>query len=283
VKVLAARTETLVASLALGGIMVLPLAEIVARKFFSHAIPGSGAYAANLTLWLGMLGAAIAARDGKLLTLATGEFLPKGIIASVAHVMAGAFGACVATLLTVGGIALVKSDREVGDLIAGSVPIWVADLAIPIGFGLIAFRLVWKASPHWWGRALAALGIVAGLLLNQHRELIADTTLWPWMLLVVIAGVLGAPIFAVLGGFAMFANLVRGRRGSAGRRAAPRSRPPRCARSLRCSRADPESRSSCSAVCCCPRSSPSATASASRSACSRRPGHSACSSHCRCR
>jgi len=210
VRALAARTETLVASLALGGIMVLPLAEIFSRKVFSTAIPGSGAYAANLTLWLGMLGAAIAARDGKLLTLATGEFLPKGMIASVAHVIAGAFGTCVATLLTVGGIALVKSDRGVGDLIAGEVPVWVADLAIPVGFGLIAFRLVWKASPHWWGRALAALGIVAGLLLNQHRELITDTTLWPWMLLVVVGGVLGAPIFAVLGGFAMFANLVRG-------------------------------------------------------------------------
>ena len=72
--------ENRIASLALGGIMVLPLAEIVSRKLFGAAIPGSGAFASNLTLWLGMLGAAIAAREGKLLTLATGEFLPKGRI-----------------------------------------------------------------------------------------------------------------------------------------------------------------------------------------------------------
>src|SRR5262245_54289524 len=190
--------------------MVLPLAEILSRKFFSHAITGSGAFASNLTLWLGMLGAAIAARDGKLLTLATGEFLPKGVVAAVAHVIAGGVGAMISTLFTMGGIALVKSDREVGDLIAGTLPVWVADLAIPIGFGLIAFRLVWKASPHWWGRALALTGIVAGLLLNQHREFITDTSLWPWLLLVIVAGILGAPIFAILGGFAMFSNLVRG-------------------------------------------------------------------------
>jgi tripartite ATP-independent transporter DctM subunit len=210
VKALAVRAETLVASLALGGIMVLPLAEIVSRKFFSHAITGSGAFASNLTLWLGMLGAAIAARDGKLLTLATGEFLPKGLVSSIAHVVSGGVGAMISTLFTMGGIALVKSDKEVGDLIAGTLPLWVADLAIPIGFGLIAFRLVWKASPHWSGRALALLGVVAGLLLNQHRELITDTSLWPWLLLVIVAGVLGAPIFAILGGFAMFSNLVRG-------------------------------------------------------------------------
>src|SRR5205823_7576028 len=32
----------------------------------------------------------------------------------------------------------------------------------------------------------------------------------PWFVLVVVAGVLGAPIFALLGGFALFASLVRG-------------------------------------------------------------------------
>src|SRR5881409_2993607 len=99
--------------------MLIPLAEIVSRKFFSAAIPGSSAYASVLTLWLGMLGAAIAARDGKLLTLATGEFLPKGRISAVAHVIAAAVGAMVVTILTLGAIVLVQSDRAAGDLLPG--------------------------------------------------------------------------------------------------------------------------------------------------------------------
>ena len=49
-----------------------------ARACSAPAIPGAAPFASNLTLWVGMLGAAIAAREGKLLTLATGEFLPKG-------------------------------------------------------------------------------------------------------------------------------------------------------------------------------------------------------------
>ena len=81
----ATQAENTVASVALGGIMLLPLAEIASRRLFGAAIPGSGAVAATLTLWLGMLGAAIAARDGKLLTLATGEFLPKGTVSAVAR------------------------------------------------------------------------------------------------------------------------------------------------------------------------------------------------------
>ena len=83
-KSFAIQTENRIASLALGGSMILPLAETASRKFLGTTIPGSGVIASALTLWLGLLGAAIAARDGKLLTLATGEFLPKGRISAVA-------------------------------------------------------------------------------------------------------------------------------------------------------------------------------------------------------
>jgi len=202
--------ENRIASLALGGIMVIPLAEILSRKFLGATIPGSSAYASVLTLWLGMLGAAIAAREGKLLTLATGEFLPKGRVSAVAHVVAGAVGAMIATILMMGAIVIVQSDRLAGDMIAERAPKWIADLALPVGFGLIALRLAWRASPRRLGRAIAAGGIVAGLLLNQYRAVLENQAFLPWFLLVFVAGVLGAPIFTLLGGVALFASLVRG-------------------------------------------------------------------------
>src|SRR4051812_16051791 len=143
--------------------MVLPLAEIFSRKFLGAGIPGAGPFAQHLTMWVGLLGAAIAARDGKLLSLATGEFLPKNKIGEGAHIIAGLVGSMVATLFAFGGVALVKSDRLAGDVIAVGVPVWFSDLVIPFAFTLIAIRLAWKASPHWVGRAIAALGIVAGV------------------------------------------------------------------------------------------------------------------------
>jgi hypothetical protein len=98
-----------------------------------------------------MLGAAIAARDGKLLTLATGEFLPKGPVGNAAHIVAGAIGSMIATILALGSIALLNVDRAAGSTITEGVPTWVADLALPVGFGLIAVRLALRASPHWPG------------------------------------------------------------------------------------------------------------------------------------
>ena len=116
----------------------------------------------------------------------------------------------IATIFTLGGIALVRSDRIAGDQVTAGLPTWLADLALPIGFGLIALRLVWRASPLWSGRAIALLGIVAGVVLNEHRGFMENQSIVPWFAMVIFAGVLGAPIFALLGGFALFASLIRG-------------------------------------------------------------------------
>lgn len=207
----AARAENILATLALGGIMLLPLAEIVVRHFFSAGIPGSAPFAQNLTLWVGLLGAAIAAREGKLLTLATGEFLPKGI-AGWAHVVGGTAGAAIAAMFAVGGAALVGTERAAGDIIAAGVPTWISVAVFPVAFGLIAARLVWRASPALAGKLIAAAGLVAGLVMALRPEWFEGRALWPWVTAMLVAGVLGAPIFALLGGLAMFAFLVDGGR-----------------------------------------------------------------------
>jgi tripartite ATP-independent transporter DctM subunit len=189
--------------------MLLPLAEIVTRKFLASGIPGSAPFAQNLTLWVGMLGAAIAARDGRLLVLATGEFLPKRL-AAIGHVVGAFAGAAIATIFAVGGFELVQSEREMGELIALNVPIWLSMIVFPVAFGLIALRLIWRASPHWAGRAVAAFGIGAGFFLASRPALLEGGSLWPWLIALLVAGVLGAPIFALLGGIAMFGFFIDG-------------------------------------------------------------------------
>jgi len=205
------RAENLAATLALGGIMLLPLAEIAIRSFYNTGIPGAAPFAQNLTLWVGLLGAAIAARDGKLLTLATGEFLPKGVT-GITHIIGATAGAAIAAMFAVGGASLVATERAAGDVIAAGVPIWVATLVFPVAFSLIAARLVWRASPHIAGRAVAAVRLVAGFALAQHPGWIEGQTLWPWLIALLIAGVLGAPIFSLLGGIAMIAFFIDGSR-----------------------------------------------------------------------
>ena len=206
----AARAEDALATLAMLGVILLPLTEIVVRRAFGFGVPGAGPFAQNLTVWVGLLGAAIAARDGKLLSLATGEFLPKGGLGTAAHIVAAFVGAAVAMVFAMGGLALVRSSREAGEIIAVGVPVWAALLVFPFAFTLIAIRLVWKSADAWRLRAVAALGLIAGLGIGARPGVLEGFPLWPLFVLIIGAGILGAPIFALLGGIAMAAFLVEG-------------------------------------------------------------------------
>ena len=181
---------------------VLPLAEIVWRAAFKAGIPGSGPFVQHLTLWVGFLGAAVAAREGRLLALATGTMIPAGRWRTAAGMAAAAISAAVTTLLCRAGIGLVQVDRAAGGTTA-FVPVWVAELVLPISFALIALRLVTRAPGGLAGRAVAALGVVAGIVAGQFPGLFEGRPAWPGIALVLLGTVLGGPIFALLGGIAI--------------------------------------------------------------------------------
>jgi len=197
------RTEGTVANLAILVMAILPLAEIVARSVFGVGIPGSGPFVQHLTLWVGFLGAALAAGEGKLLALATGTFLPAGRWRHAAQIFAAAVAAAVSALLCRSALEFLVIEREAATEVALGLPVWVALLPLPIAFALIGVRLVWRASPGWLGRGLAALGLVVGLMLGQFPGILEGRTPWPGLLLILVATVLGAPIFAALGGAAV--------------------------------------------------------------------------------
>ncbi len=205
-----ARLEDLTATVAIAGVGLLPLAELLVRRFFGVGIPGAGPFVQHLTLWVGFVGAAIAAREGKLLALATGTFLPEGRVRRAADVFAATVGAAIAMLLALGGIELVRMERDAGTIIAAHVRAWTAQIVLPLSFGLIALRLVWRASRRWPGRAIASAGILVALALARVPALIEGWPAWPFLALIVIAAALGAPIFAVLGGSAVLLFMIGG-------------------------------------------------------------------------
>jgi len=201
--------EESVPVLAIAVMVLLPLCEIVARRF-GTGIPGAAPFTQHLTLWVAFLGAAIAAREGKLLALATGHLLPPGTKREAAAAFAGAAGAAVSILLARAGLEMVREERLGGHMVAAGVPIWVAQLAIPVALAIIALRLVWHASPRRWARGIAALGLVIGLVLGQFPQLVDGKPAWPGIVLLLAATVLGSPIFAVLGGCAALLFMAEG-------------------------------------------------------------------------
>jgi C4-dicarboxylate transporter, DctM subunit len=233
--------EDAFSSLALLAMVILPLLEIVWRRAFGQGIPASGPIVQHLTLWVGFLGAAIAARDGKLLALATGTFIPQGAWRRAADILAAAFGACSALVLSYGGYQMADIERQAGTTIGAGIPSWAAQSVLPIAFLLIAVRLVWRvgippdssplgtggsgletsdprvdagdaglaltppaaaATPFWIDRALASLGLVAGVLFLYAPSILQGHSLWFGFIVVIAAAIVGTPLFAILGGTA---------------------------------------------------------------------------------
>ncbi len=136
--------------------------------------------------------------------------LPEGTIRNAAAVFGAGVGAAVSTVLGFGGLRLLQAHKDVGKPIALGIPVWVADLAFPIAFGLIALRLVWKSSVSYAGRGVAALGIGAGVLLWLRPDLLDGVSAWPGIVVLIVAAVCGMPIFGLLGGCAVFLFLAQG-------------------------------------------------------------------------
>ena len=115
-------------------------------------------------------------------------------------------------MLARAAVALVVGEREFGTIIAAGIPAWVAQLVLPFGFGMVAIRLVWRASHGWKGRTIAALGLAAGLAVAIAPGVMEGLSVWPGLILILIAAALGTPIFAVLGGVAVLLFMIEGTR-----------------------------------------------------------------------
>lgn len=193
--------ENVLLSLALGAMVLLPLAESLLRRFWQAGIPGASSLTQHLVLVVAMLGGAIAAREDRLLSLSTLTAFLKGWWKQGAHIVSAACGAAASIFLARGAVDYLRI--EAGSEIALGIPLPLVLGLMPLGFLLIAFRLLFKSSDAWSGRliavALAAL-IVATAILSPLEP---EKMIWPCLTLLVIATLLGMPLFAVLGGAAV--------------------------------------------------------------------------------
>ena len=194
------RAENLTLALVLLAMMTLPLVEALLRKTIGVGISNQTSIVQHLVLVAGMIGGAVAARDGKLLALGVLEPFLKGRWRTAARIFSGAVAAGVSAMLGLASVQFVLSERSAGTVVAYGIPVWLVQLVLPIGFALITARILWRTGDAWKDRAAAAT--LAGLLvLVLLRPPMAPAQLLvPLLLLLLAATVLGAPIFATLGG-----------------------------------------------------------------------------------
>ncbi|MFQ5961386.1 MAG: TRAP transporter large permease subunit, partial [Candidatus Methylomirabilales bacterium] len=197
---------TVVALLLMG---VLPVLELFLRTFFQTGIPGTSGYVQNLTLWVGFLGAMIASRERRHLSLSTGMVIRSPRLQSVATMLAAMVSTAVASGLCWASLQFVRVEMESPASIAGWLPIWVVESILPISFAIITLRFVIQAG-GWKERGLAALGIPAAAVIGFLLEAYAPQLVWPAIAGLIVSAILGAPIFVILGGAALLLFFAEG-------------------------------------------------------------------------
>lgn len=182
--------------------MLLPLTDAFGRYLGGLFIPGSASYRAQLTLWLTFLGGVLAAREGKHLTLSTAEAIGEGTLRRVAGYVAMAVSSIVCALLAYSAAGIVSADRDQGQMLPIGLPEWVSELVMPVCLGLLALLFAWRAADRWLGRA-AVLVLAAGAFALGLVPAVGATLAWPLAVGIVVAALVGAPVFVAMGGIAL--------------------------------------------------------------------------------
>ncbi len=190
------RAENLLLSAALAAMVILPLLEALLRKTLGTGISGSALLVQYLTLIVGVLGSAVAARENRLLALSTLGGLLKGRLRTVSISFCGACGAVVATFLAVASLEVVRAERLFGEVLVYGIPVWTVKAILPAGFLVIALRLQWHAATSWTGRVAAVFLAVVVVPLWNHSPTAPFGVLG-------LATLLGVPAFVSLGGVAV--------------------------------------------------------------------------------
>jgi tripartite ATP-independent transporter DctM subunit len=190
------KLENSIISIVLAALVALPLLEAGLRKTLHIGISNSASIVQHLTLVVGMLGAAIAARENRLLALSRLGELLTGRLRKLAAAFSGASAVAVSVLLAAAGMNFVLAERPAGQMLAYGILVWVIQLVIPIGFGWIALRLAGHSAESWRGRA--GIVLLAGVWI----------LLWQWspigaLVLLGLATLSGVPAFVTLAGVAL--------------------------------------------------------------------------------
>ena len=192
--------ENSILIICLFALIFLPLLERVMRGFFNTGIEGEAEFVLHFSLVIGMVGGAIAAREKRLLGISTIAHFLKGPWKIAADVFANSWAAVVTGVLGYAGYLFLLDERGAGNEIAYGVARWWIQSMLPIGFGLIAIRLVWNSGPQWWVRLFSSMMVLLASWILWEGWIPVDRILLPGVMMLITAMLLGAPIFSVLGG-----------------------------------------------------------------------------------
>jgi len=132
--------ETGLMALLMVSMVVVAFGQIVLRNLFDFSFLWADPFLRHLVLWTGMLGAAMATRDGRHIKIDVLSQLlpPRGRL--VLNTLTNLFSASVCGVLVYAAYKFVRDEFQFGGEAFLSIPGWIVQLILPAAFVLITIR-----------------------------------------------------------------------------------------------------------------------------------------------
>ena len=122
--------------------ILMAFGQIVLRNFFEVSVLWGDPFLRHLVLWTGMLGAAMATRDGRHIKMdVLPQLLPprgRAVLATLTNL----FSAVICGFLVQAAVKFVRDEMEFGGPVFLDIPAWIVQLVLPIAFAIIAVRFL---------------------------------------------------------------------------------------------------------------------------------------------
>ncbi|MCJ7547645.1 MAG: TRAP transporter small permease [Deltaproteobacteria bacterium] len=134
------RVEQTVISILLSVMILIAVLQIVLRNIFATGLTGGDPLVRNLVLWVGFIGATLATKEGKHISIdvishwvpSRGRIVIEGIIHVSSFIICG--------LLTFAAVKFIRNEALMGSVTFLGIRAWVPELILPITFGLMTLR-----------------------------------------------------------------------------------------------------------------------------------------------
>ena len=151
INALLGKIETGALCLIIGMMLGLAVLKIVMRYAFSASLLWSDIMLQHLTLWLCLLGAALATCERRNISIdVLNRILPERIT-RWSNFIIDCLALVVVGILAYYGFSFLKDEQLSEAVLIGSVPLWWAKSIIPYGFVLIGIHLFLHIGIHFMG------------------------------------------------------------------------------------------------------------------------------------
>jgi len=155
------RLETAAVVIIMSSLLLLGGTQIILRKFFNIGIPDADILTRNMVTWLAMVGAALAACEGRHISIdLTGNLLQSGVLKNAIKLFSYCVVIWVSCLfLQASYDYIIQESTSFFSIKVLGVPEWKFSIIFPIGFILIIF--------HY---ALGAFFIICDFILGRQTQ-----------------------------------------------------------------------------------------------------------------